>query len=100
LAQQDEWGNTMLHYSCANGHVALVRHVTPSLPIEALNLVNEGGNTALHWASLNGHLDCVKVLLSAGADAKIINKARRMAVDEAEAQGKESVVLWFLALDM
>jgi ankyrin repeat protein len=100
LAQKDEHGNTMLHYACANGHISIVQRITQQLSNQDMNIQNDGGNTALHWASLNGHLDCVKHLLDAGSDPKIVNKAKRLPVDEAESQGKESVVLWFLALDM
>lgn len=67
----------------------------------AVNLQNEGGNTALHWAALNGHLDVIKLLVEVGkVGTDVRNKMGRMAIDEAEAQGKESVVLWLLALDM
>ena len=61
-----------------------------------LNSQNSSGNTPLHWASLNGHLEAVKVLMGAGADPTITNKAGHDTVYEAEINGKETVVEWLL----
>jgi ankyrin repeat protein len=61
-----------------------------------LNAVNEAGNTALHWAALNGHLESVKMLIGAGADITIFNKAGHDAVFEAEINDKKDVVDWLL----
>lgn len=61
-----------------------------------INAVNDAGNTALHWAALNGHLECVKLLVQAGADVTIINKAGHDAVFEAEINDKGDVVEWLL----
>lgn len=57
---------------------------------------NDSGNTALHWAALNGKLDCVKVLMEAGADPTIKNRAGHDAVYEAELNDKTEVVEWVL----
>lgn len=61
-----------------------------------INAANDAGNTALHWAALNGHLECVKLLVQAGADVTIINKAGHDAVYEAEINDKGDVVDWLL----
>jgi ankyrin repeat protein len=61
-----------------------------------LNAVNDAGNTALHWAALNGHLESVKMLIAAGADITIFNKAGHDAVFEAEINDKKDVVDWLL----
>lgn len=61
-----------------------------------INAVNDAGNTALHWAALNGHLECVKILVQAGADVTIINRAGHDAVFEAEINDKGDVVDWLL----
>ena len=61
---------------------------TPSL---LLNTTNTAGNTPLHYACLNGHLAATKLLLSAGADATIVNRAGHDAVYEAEVGGHDSV---------
>lgn len=70
----------------------------PQNPVQLtlINQQNSAGNTALHWAALNGHLDCVKVLLDAGADPTIKNKAGHDAVYEAEINDKTEVVEWVL----
>lgn len=99
LERQDDRGNTALHFCAANGHLAVVDFLLPLQPA-SIDRSNEGGNTALHWACLNGHLETVKALVAAGADVKLRNRGRRMPIDEAESQGKESIVLWLLALDM
>ena len=61
-----------------------------------INAQNYSGNTPLHWASLNGHLEAVKVLVAAGADPAIANKAGHDVVYEAEVNGKADVVEWLL----
>lgn len=63
----------------------------------SINLQNASGNTPLHWAALNGHLSAVKLLVDAGADTTVVNKAGRDALFEAEAGEKGDVVAWFLA---
>ena len=94
LSRQDERGNTMFHFCCANGHLEilnfLLRYTSP-------RKVNEAGNSALHWAALNGHLEVVKALITAGCDASLVNSKNRKAVDEAESRNHESVVLYLLA---
>ena len=62
----------------------------------SLNLQNTSGNTPLHWAALNGHLPAVKLLIEAGADPSIINRAGKDAVYEAEVNEKNEVAAWLL----
>lgn len=62
----------------------------------SLNLQNASGNTPLHWAALNGHLPAVKLLIEAGADPTVMNKAGKDAVYEAEANEKNEVAAWLL----
>jgi ankyrin repeat protein len=45
---------------------------------------------------LNGHLESVKLLIQAGADVTIINRAGHDAVYEAEINDKNEVVDWLL----
>jgi ankyrin repeat protein len=63
---------------------------------ELINATNDAGNSPLHWAALNGHLECVKLLIQAGADVTIINRAGHDAVFEAEINDKNEVVDWLL----
>ena len=62
----------------------------------SLNLQNASGNTPLHWAALNGHLLAVQLLMEAGADPTVLNKAGKDAVYEAETGGKDEVATWLL----
>ena len=62
----------------------------------SLNLQNASGNTPLHWGALNGHLPAVKLLVEAGADPTVINKAGKDAVFEAEVNDKNEVAAWLL----
>lgn len=62
----------------------------------SLNLQNSSGNTPLHWAALNGHLPAVKLLIEAGADPTVMNKAGKDAVYEAEANEKNELAAWLL----
>lgn len=56
-----------------------------------LNSPNISGSTPLHYAALNGHLPAVTLLLAAGADPTVVNRAGHDAVYEAEVNGKDEV---------
>ncbi|KAK0528672.1 ankyrin repeat-containing protein [Tilletia horrida] len=58
----NDQGNSLLHYSCANGHLSTVEYLLPLHPLELLLRPNSAGNTPLHWAALNGNLGVVKAL--------------------------------------
>ena len=62
----------------------------------SLNLQNASGNTPLHWAALNGHLPAVQLLMEAGADPTVTNKAGKDALSEAEAAEKNEVAAWLI----
>ena len=111
-------GNGLLHMAAANGHTGLSRStigvrcghnvdegldtlkelltLSASNHALSLNLQNASGNTPLHWAALNGHLPAVKLLIEAGADPTVINKAGKDAVYEAEANEKNELASWLL----
>ncbi|RUS17072.1 ankyrin repeat-containing domain protein [Endogone sp. FLAS-F59071] len=103
LAAKDEFGNTALHMSSANGHIEIVKYLLQSLatlqdtPLATyINARNEQGNTPLHWAALNGHLVVVELLVKSGADSKIKNEAGRTAISEAQQGDHEKVVDYLL----
>lgn len=109
--------NSALHYAVANGHIGMrpciglrsmqLTQIADIIKLlfsfgsekpakELINAINDAGNTPLHWAALNGHLECVKLLIQAGADVTIINRAGHDAVFEAEINDKKEVVDWLL----
>ena len=113
-----ESSNGLLHMAAANGHVGLFYRtfrglcsyttnndldtlkelltLSASNHAISLNLQNVSGNTPLHWAALNGHLPAVKLLIEAGADPSVINRAGKDAVFEAEVNEKNEVAAWLL----
>ena len=52
-----------------------------------INFQDKNGWTALHHGSKNGHLEIAKILIGAGADARITDVCGRTAADVARAQG-------------
>ena len=73
-----------LHCACNEGHVLVVEVFTRHLTTEQLNYRNTNGDSPLHIAALRGHLDCVKTLLSKGANPCITNSNEKTAAQEAE----------------
>ena len=115
-AVDKESSNGLLHMAAANGHVGLlswtfrvlyttnndidtlkeVLTLSASSQAISLNPQNVSGNTPLHWAALNGHLPAVKLLIEAGADPSVMNRAGKDAVYEAEVNEKNEVAAWLL----
>lgn len=86
-----------LGLTCCPDIIKLLLSAGPDKPSPGfLNAVNEAGNTPLHWAALNGHLESVKLLVNAGADVTLVNRAGHDAVYEAEINDKNAVVDWLL----
>jgi len=68
------------------GHDKVVEVFACHLTAEQLNYPTNNGDTPLHIAALRGHFNCVKTLMSKGADATstLINKNDRTAAQLAE----------------
>ena len=49
-----------------------------------INITIQDGNTPLHCACSKGKIDCVKLLLSNGADPTIKNKEGKIAADQVQ----------------
>jgi len=79
LNMMNENGETPLHWvrspACAQ---LLIQH---GVPVNAQNKPN--GYSALHHASMNGDIEMVKVLLDAGADARLLDKNGEPALNHA-----------------
>ena len=106
-------GNTVLHFSSANGFENLLRALLSQLRIQPegslgaesnrsvqtlVNHKNKQGNTPLHWAAYTGHLEVVKLLVAAGADMWIKNSAGNLAMYESENAGKIDVAQYLAAV--
>lgn len=91
LNQKDDTsGNTALHMSCANGHVALVQLLlTHGVQV---NSVNESASTPLHYACLTGQQDVVSVLLQNGADPVAENCFHKTPLDDAARAPHQNVI--------
>lgn len=93
----DYLGLVLKHSSDVLNYLLATMDPAPrELRTSTLNIQNASGNTSLHWASLNGHLEAVKLLMDAGADLTVMNKAGHDAVYEAEINSKDNVVEWLL----
>ncbi|XP_049546434.1 ankyrin repeat, SAM and basic leucine zipper domain-containing protein 1 [Anopheles darlingi] len=68
----DRYGCTPLMFACQQGHLQVVKEIVDESP---LITVDRDGNTALFLAVINNHYEIVKVLLRAGAQANIVNRA-------------------------
>ncbi|MEB3160884.1 MAG: ankyrin repeat domain-containing protein [Synechocystis sp.] len=66
---QDEQGDTALHLSCLEGHLAIVQQLIQAQA--TVNGVNEAGDTPLMLAIAHGEGEIVRQLLAAGADPNL-----------------------------
>ena len=91
---------TPLHMAAANDHTDvleyMLKHLDESQCKQLVNEQNDAGNTALHWAALTGSIEAAKLLVAAGADAKIKNQAGHDSIYQAEAAGHEGLVEYLL----
>ena len=82
-----------LHEACNRGYGDVLK-----VFIEAkvdLNKTTPDSDTPLHIASMRGHIECVHLLLKAGADTSICNKAGRTPVQEALYQHQDDLIQLF-----
>jgi ankyrin repeat protein len=93
-AQDTNTGNTALHFAAANGH-ALIAGILIGSGAQ-VNIQNCAGNTPLHSATYTQeNVECVRVLLTCGADQTIKNNidfgycpANYLDQDASPAEGK------------
>ena len=80
---------TLLMITCIYGHAS-----TTKLLLDrgcAINAVDNNGNTALHWAITNS-MECVKELLTYGADTSIKNKDGETPLDKAKDNNNQTCI--------
>ena len=82
-----------LHEACSRGYSDVLRVFIDS-KID-LNKATPDGDTPLHIASMRGHVECVHLLLNAGANSTLCNKAGRTPVQEALYQHQDDLIQLF-----
>lgn len=58
--QNENEGNSALHFASANGHLTCITNLLEHGA--SINLENKSKNTALHWAGLCGQFEAIKLL--------------------------------------
>eukprot|EP01130_Rhizamoeba_saxonica_P001452 TRINITY_DN1130_c0_g1_i2.p1 TRINITY_DN1130_c0_g1~~TRINITY_DN1130_c0_g1_i2.p1 ORF type:complete len:143 (-),score=31.94 TRINITY_DN1130_c0_g1_i2:32-460(-) len=89
--QQDDFGNTPLHYACAGGHPGAVE-ILLGAPNVDINITNFQGDTPLHRAASkpsDGAGECVRILIAAGAETSIVNNDGAIAFNICVNSGKD-----------
>jgi ankyrin repeat protein len=85
---QNRDGRTACFIAAQQGHA----HVIAVLKLKAdVKIAELKENTPLHAAALGGHTECVKELVSAGADILAVNGAGRTALQIAEESNNHDV---------
>ncbi|XP_053571098.1 transient receptor potential cation channel subfamily A member 1 [Bombina bombina] len=72
----DDLGATPLHHAVKKGHLELMLMIINDTNTEVLNVLDCRGNSPLHWAVQKNQANCVKILLSRGANPNILNHYR------------------------
>lgn len=86
LKRRDTFGNSVLHYAAANGHLPIVLRLMVEGYIPVGDRSHEG-ETALHWASYSGHLPLIQWLCTEG-DASL---------DEQESDDQDNLTPFLIA---
>ena len=82
LPDQNVNGDTALHFAAARGEIEKVKQLLQQdIYKNNINIINNNGDTALHLAALRGFGSVAELLLKAGADKKIKNKAGLIPLD-------------------
>ncbi|XP_026331563.1 transient receptor potential channel pyrexia-like [Hyposmocoma kahamanoa] len=85
----------VLHVAAENGHTEILNYLLQCTS-SFINNINGKGETALIKATINGHLDCVKLLLTNGADIKITTKEKVNVFHVAAENGHLEILKYLL----
>ena len=58
------------------------------MPYSYINAIDGTGSTAINLACKNGHADCLKLLISGGAECTLLNKIGEQPIQTAARHGK------------
>ncbi len=89
--------NSMMHFAALHGRLEVVQVLRPHFMTSGLDPLNSDGQTPLWIAASHGYSDIVKVLLHAGADAKIADKQGQTPLQQALLNQHWLVLQAFLA---
>eukprot|EP00750_Incisomonas_marina_P015788 INCI18643.1.p1 GENE.INCI18643.1~~INCI18643.1.p1 ORF type:complete len:598 (+),score=120.47 INCI18643.1:293-2086(+) len=84
-------GRTALHKAAFWGHDHVIDYLINARGVD-VNAQDMAGSTALHDASQFGHAKCIELLVAAGAEPTLKDKAGRTVAEVAAAYGKSAVV--------
>ena len=91
---KDRDGNTLLHYSCENGHFPIVKYlISKGVDIET---TNHERKTPLHIATEHNNLPIIKYLISKGAKIDAQNSNSRTPLHIATEKGFLPIVEYLL----
>ena len=98
---QNDFGQSMLHYACANGNILIVDLLLKDKYRNKvdMNIRNKEGNTPLHWAAMNNQKEIIVKLLDAGCDTSVKNSSGHTALQEIQDLGFEDSELLLIDKD-
>ncbi|XP_067648850.1 ankyrin repeat domain-containing protein 17-like [Haliotis asinina] len=70
LSRLDRFGDSLLHFACQSGNIALVEHLMSD---STINLRGNKGRTPIMSAAVNGHKSIFDLLKSKGADLTLLD---------------------------
>ena len=92
---KDRGGQTVLHMACRKGFADSVGYLARKFP-ELVHRSDTNGLVPLHFAALKNYTECVKILVSCGADLYAKTNDLHSALHLAASNGQRDVFLLFL----
>ena len=89
---EESSGRTAFHKAAFWGHVDMIQFLAKVCNPSLINVCDYQGDSALIDAARFGHVEAVRLLLNAGANGSIKNKAGRDAISIAQEHGHEQIV--------
>lgn len=83
---------TLLSRAASLGHVEVVRALLEGGARLNESGIDYGGRGPMHWAAMNGNVDCIRDLVTRGADMNLVTKEGKTPMHLAARQGYMEVV--------